>query len=111
MRSVAVPTTRRLNIPAQRAQLRMECIAISRQLVLVAGSADGRRLHAEGGFSRLQNRVRRVAVRAHRCVHVATGHRLAVNAAHIVVFDLRVAVATGLRDVRLVGRACRVLAA
>src|ERR1035438_3959037 len=47
MRSVAVPAARGLHVAAQRAQLRVECVPVSGQLVLVARTADRRGLHTD----------------------------------------------------------------
>ena len=71
VRPVAVPAARRLHVAAQRSQLRVEGVAVSGELVLVAVAADGRGLHAEGRFSGLQDGVRGMAVAADRRAQVA----------------------------------------
>ena len=111
VRPVAIPAPRRLHVTAQRAQLRVERIPVGRKLVRMARPANRRRLHAERRFSRLQNRVRRVAVRAYRRLHIAAGHGLAVRPMRVVVVDLRVAAPARLRNVRLVRRALRICVA
>ncbi len=111
MRAVAVPASRRFNIAAQQAKLRVERIVICRELIRVARSADRRRLHAEFCFSWLQNLVRGVAIGANRSLLVAFDHALAMRSAHVLIVDLGVALAAGLRYVRLERRAFQILAA
>ena len=101
MRFMTIPTARRFHVAAQRAELGMECVAICAELVLVAGTADRRRLHAEPGRGGLLDGVRCVAVRAHGSAHLAGSHGLAMNALEVVRRDARVAFAARLRNVRL----------
>ena len=89
----------------------MEGVAVSGELFSVAGTADWRGLHAEGGFSRLQDFVRRVAVRADRGFQISSDDCFAVRAGHVLVVDLGVAATAGLGDIRFVGRALRILMA
>ena len=48
--SMAIPAAGSFNVAAERAQLRVEGVAVSGELVLVAVAADRRGLHAEGRF-------------------------------------------------------------
>src|SRR5208283_1780751 len=61
---VTIPATGRLHVSSQRAELRVEGIAVGGEFVFVAVAADGRGLHAEGRFGGLQNGVSRMAVAA-----------------------------------------------
>jgi len=84
----------------------MEGVAVGGELVLVAGAADGRGLHAESGFCRLQDCVCGVAIGADGGFHFAGCDGLAVGSIFVVHVDLGVATAAGFRDVGLECRAC-----
>ena len=84
VRLVAVPAPRRLDVAAQHTKLRVKGIPVRRQLILVARSANRRRLHAKRRFSRLQDPMRGVAVGADRRLHVAGLHRLTVNPVEVL---------------------------
>jgi hypothetical protein len=105
---VAVPATRRLNVTAERPQLRVEGVAVGRELLLVARAAYGRGLHTKIRRSGLQNGVGRMAVRAHRRLQIAGGDGFAMYAFFIVGVDFGMASPAGLGDIGLVGGALRV---
>ena len=111
MRFVAIPAARRFHVSAERAELRVEGVAVGAELVLVAGAADGRRLHAEAGRRGLLDGVRGVAVGADRRTHLAGRDRLAVHPVVVIGRDSRVAVAAGIGNVGLERGALRILAA
>ena len=106
--AVAIPAAGSFNVAAERAQLRVEGVAVGGELVLVAVAADRRGLHAEGRFRGLQDGVGSVAIGADRSVEVAAGDGFAVHALLVVGFDFGVAGAAGFGNVGFVGRALRV---
>lgn len=106
VRTVAVPAPGRLNVATKRTELRVEGVAVGRELVFVAGSADGRGLHAESRFCGLQDCVCGVAVGADGGFDFAGCDGLAVGSIFVVHVDLGVASAAGFRDVGLECRAC-----
>ncbi len=89
----------------------MEGVAVGAELVLVAGAADGRRLHAETGRRGLLDGVRRVAVGADRRTHLAGRDRPAVHPVVVIGRDSRMAVAAGIGNVGLEGGALRIFTA
>ena len=91
VRVMTIPAACRLHVSAQQAELRMKCVVICGEFVLVAGPADGRGLHAERGFRWLQYGVCRVAVGADGSLEVAFGHALPVRTLLVVIVDLGVA--------------------
>ena len=108
---MTIPAAGSLNVTTEQTQLRAKGVVLSGELVFVTRPADRRGLHAEGGFSGLQNCVCRVAVRADRGFEVAFGDAMAVRSTLVVVVDLCVTRAAGLRDVRFEGVAPGIFAA
>ena len=108
VRPVAIPAAGGFGVAAEQAELRVEGVAVGGEFIAMAGSADGRGLHAEvrgGGFD---DAVGGVAVGADRRAGVAGGDGFTVHAFLILLIDADVATAAGSGNIGAVRRAMRV---
>ena len=106
---MAVPASRRLHRAAQQSQLRVERVSVGGEPALMARAADRRRLHTKRRQCRLQNRVRGVAVRAYRSLHISARHGLAMRAAKILVLHPAMTCSARVRNVQRIHHRSRVI--
>src|ERR1039457_7474370 len=96
---------------AELGPLAVESVAVAVQPLLVTVAAGGDGFELPVHDVHLGNLMRRMAIRAYRCIRAPGDHRRAVRSGKVIDLDAGVARATGGRQILREGPALRILSA